>query len=221
MESSWDKLVPRTSYHFDPFKIDPAYDAMRYAGRFTGDWSEELAQTITSSEEITWRNRNPKDGTSKDIESEEYDLVRSGADADLVLTNLEYDLLPVFQRMTDALGLTSVDKKELQTRVHIQQPGQVWNLHIDKLEKFNKTDPHSVYRFMVMLNDWEPGHFIQYGNFVHTGYRAGEIYSFDWYNVPHCTANAGLGPRCTLLVTGVATEQTHRLFSTYNNIVNV
>ena len=71
MESSWDKLVPRTSYHFDPFKIDPAYDAMRYAGRFTGDWSDELAQTITSSEEITWRNRNPKDGTSKDIESEE------------------------------------------------------------------------------------------------------------------------------------------------------
>ena len=194
---------------------------MRYAGRFTGDWSEELAQTIKSSEEITWRNRNPKDGTSKDIESEEYDLVRSGADADLVLTNLEYDLLPVFQRMTDALGLVSVDKKELQTRVHIQQPGQVWNLHIDKLEKFNKTDPHSVYRFMVMLNDWEPGHFIQYGNFVHTGYRAGEIYSFDWYNVPHCTANAGLGPRCTLLVTGVATGQTHRLFSTYNNKINV
>ena len=221
MESSWDKLVPRTSYHFNPFKIDPAYDTMRYAGRFIGDWSEQLAQTITSSEEITWRNRNPKDGTSKDIESEEYDLVRSGADADLVLTNLEYDLLPVFQRMTDALGLVSVDKKELQTRVHIQQPGQVWNLHIDKLEKFNKTDPHSVYRFMVMLNDWEPGHFIQYGNFVHTGYRAGEIYSFDWYNVPHCTANAGLGPRCTLLVTGVATEQTHRLFSTYNNKISV
>ena len=221
MESSWDKLVPRTSYHFNPFKIDPAYDTMRYAGCFTGDWSEELAQTIKSSEEITWRNRNPKDGTSKDIESEEYDLVRSGADADLVLTNLEYDLLPVFQRMTDALELTSVDKKELQTRVHIQQPGQVWNLHIDKLEKFNKTDPHSVYRFMVMLNDWEPGHFIQYGNFVHTGYRAGEIYSFDWYNVPHCTANAGLGPRCTLLVTGVATDKTLKLFSTYNNKINV
>jgi len=194
---------------------------MRYAGRFTGDWSGELAQTITSSEEITWRNRNPKDGTSKDIESEEYDLVRSGADADLVLTNLEYDLLPVFQRMTDALGLVSVDKKEIQTRVHIQQPGQLWNVHIDKLEKFNKADPHSVYRFMVMLNDWEPGHFIQYGNFVHTGYRAGEIYSFDWYNVPHCTANAGLGPRCTLLVTGVATDKTLKLFSTYNNKINV
>ena len=56
---------------------------------------------------------------------------------------------------------------------------------------------------------------------MHTGYRAGEIYSFDWYNVPHCTANAGLGPRCTLLVTGVATDKTLKLFSTYNNQIVV
>ena len=34
--------------------------------------------------------------------------------------------------------------------------GQVWNMHIDKLEKWNTDDPHSVYRFMVMLNDYEP-----------------------------------------------------------------
>lgn len=219
MESNWDRLKIRTSYHFDPFKNDPAYDAMRYVGRFEGDWSDELAQTIASSKEITWRNRNPVDGTSPDIELEEYDLVRSGANTDLKLTNLEYELLPVFQRMTAALCLKSNTEKPIQSRVHVQHPGQVWNLHIDKLEKWNKEDPHSVYRFMVMLNDWEPGHFIQYGNFVHTGYRAGEIYSFDWYNTPHCTANAGHGPRCTLLVTGIATESTLRLFSTYNNVL--
>ena len=69
---------------------------------------------------------------------------------------------------------------------------------------------------MVMLNDWEPGHFIQYGNFVHTQYCAGEIYSFDWFNSPHCTANAGRGPRSTLLVTGVATPEMHMLFSHYD-----
>ena len=106
MESNWDKLKPRTEYHFDPFKTDPAYDSMRYVGRFIGDWSQELDATIESSKAITWRNRNPKDGTSKDIDAEEYDLVRAGADADLVLTNLEYELLPVFQKMTDALHLT-------------------------------------------------------------------------------------------------------------------
>ena len=58
--------------------------------------------------------------------------------------------------------------------------------------------------------------------FIHTGYRAGEIYSFDWYNVPLlCTANAGHSPRCTLLVTGVATEKTLKLFSTYDNKINI
>lgn len=221
MQSNWDKTKPRTNYHFDPFKHDPAYDTMRYIGKFVGDWSNELTQTIANSKEITWRTRNPIDGTSKDIESEEYDLVRSGAGVDLKLTNLEYELLPVFKRMTDALKLLPGDTRQIQSRVHVQFPGQVWNLHIDKLEKWHKDEPHRVYRFMVMLNDWEPGHFIQYGNFIHTGYRAGEIYSFDWYNTPHCTANAGHGPRCTLLVTGVASDETLRLFSAYDNKILV
>ena len=194
---------------------------MRYIGKFVGDWEQELQQTIDNSSAITWRTRNPIDGTSKDIEAEELDLERTGAGKHLVVTNLEYELLPVFQRMTDALCLSSGDKKQVQSRAHIQFPGQVWNLHIDKLEKWQKDDPHSVYRFMIMLNDWEPGHFIQYGNFVHTHYRAGEIYSFDWYNTPHCTANAGRSPRCTLLVTGVATEATHKLFSTYDNKIDI
>lgn len=221
MESNWDKTKPRTNYHFDAFKNDPAYDGMKYIGRLVGDWKNELQQTIDNSKEITWRNRNPIDGTSKEIDAEEYDLERSGASPDLILTNLEYELLPVFQKMTDALHLLPGDKTQIQSRVHVQFPGQVWNLHIDKLEKWHKEDPHKVYRFMVMLNDYEPGHFIQYGNFVHTGYRAGEIYSFDWYNVPHCTANAGHSPRCTLLVTGVSTEETHKLFSKYDNKIEI
>jgi len=221
MESNWEKLKPRTSYHFDPYKNDPAYDAMRYVGRFVGDWTNELQQTIDSSKEITWRTRNPVDGTSKDIDLEEYDLKVAGADPNLVLTNLEYELLPVFQRMTDALHLKTETEKPIQSRVHVQFPGQVWNIHIDKLEKWNENDPHSVYRFIVMLTDWQPGHFLQYGNFVHTGYKAGEIYGFDWYNVPHCTANAGMTPRCTLLVTGIASDKTKSLFSNYNLQIEV
>lgn len=221
MESNWDKTAPRTNYHFDAFKNDPAYDSMRYIGKFVGDWQKELQETIENSRTVTWRTRNRIDGTSKDIEAEEYDLERSGAGKDLKVTNLEYELFPVFQRMTDALHLLPGDRKQIQSRVHVQMPGQVWNLHIDKLEKWHKEEPHKVYRFIVMLNDWEPGHFLQYGNFVHTHYRAGEVYSFDWYNTPHCTANAGHNPRCTLLVTGVATEDTLRLFSTYDNKMEV
>ena len=221
MESSWDKTAPRTNYHFDPFKYDPAYDNMKYIGKFVGDWEQELQQTIDNSNAITWRTRNPIDGTSKDIEAEELDLERTGAGKDLVVTNLDYELEPVFQRMTDALHLVPGEKQNVQSRVHVQFPGQVWNLHIDKLEKYYPEDPSKVFRFMVMLKDWEPGHFLQYGNFVHTGYRAGEIYSFDWYNTPHCTANAGRTPRVSMLITGVATEETMKLFSTFDNKIQV
>jgi hypothetical protein len=221
MESNWDKTVPRTNYHFDPFKVDPAYDNMKYIGKFVGDWEQELQRTIDNSNAITWRTRNPIDGTSKDIEAEELDLERTGAGKDLIVTNLDYELEPVFQRMTDALHLLPGKKGKIQSRVHVQFPGQVWNMHIDKLEKYYPEDHSQVFRFMIMLKDWEPGHFLQYGNFVHTGYRAGEIYSFDWYNTPHCTANAGRTPRVSMLVTGVASEQTIRLFSTYDNKIEI
>jgi hypothetical protein len=39
-------------------------------------------------------------------------------------------------------------------------------------------------------------------------WAAGEVTTFDWLNVPHCTANAGLSPRVTLQITGIRTEQT-------------
>ena len=218
MKSNWEKTAPRNNYHYDSFRNDPAYDAMRYIGKFTGDWTTALERTIEKSNELTWRTRNPIDNPngSEDIEAEELDLINTGASPDLVLTNLDYAIEPIFQRMTDALHLLPGDDRDVQRRVHVQMPGQVWNLHVDKLEKWNKAEPTSVYRFMVMLNDWEPGHFIQYGNFVHTQYRAGEIYSFDWFNSPHCTANAGRVPRSTLLVTGVATPEMHMLFSHYD-----
>jgi hypothetical protein len=53
-----------------------------------------------------------------------------------------------------------------------------------------------------MLQDWEPGHFFMYGNAMFSHWRAGEIVTFDWPNMPHCTANASLAPRALLVVTG-------------------
>ena len=93
-------------------------------------------------------------------------------------------------------------------RLHVQHPGQVWNLHLDKLEKWNPTDPAKVMRVMIALNDWEPGHFFSYGNYVHTGWHAGDVTTFDWQNLPHSTANAGHAPRITLQMTGVITDKT-------------
>lgn len=211
--SNLDNLKERSEYHFDPFDNNPAHDTIRYVGRFNGDWSKELQETIESSTEVTWRTRNPNSNRSEqEFESEEYDIKRAGGDPNHPIGNMNYDLLPVFQKMADALYLVD-GERPIQSRVHTQTQGQVWSLHIDKLNKYAPKDPDSVFRFFIMLNDWEPGHFIQFGNYMHTGYKAGEIYTFDWYNVPHCTANAGLSPRSNLLVTGIATEKTYKLLA--------
>jgi hypothetical protein len=61
---------------------------------------------------------------------------------------------------------------------------------------------------MIALTDYEPGHFFSYGNYIHAGWRAGDVTTFDWQNIPHSTANAGHAPRITLQMTGVVTDKT-------------
>jgi len=49
-------------------------------------------------------------------------------------------------------------------------------------------------------------------------WRAGDIHTFDWQNLPHATANASLTPRPMLVVTGVKTEKTRQLLTKDINI---
>jgi hypothetical protein len=95
----------------------------------------------------------------------------------------------------------------------VQHPGQVWNLHLDKLEKWMPEDPSQVVRYFVQLTDWQQGHFWSYGNYQWSGWRAGDVSTFDWINVPHATANAGHVPRATLQITGVFTDKTKDFLS--------
>jgi hypothetical protein len=41
----------------------------------------------------------------------------------------------------------------------------------------------------------------------------GDVTTFDWKNVPHCTANAGHVPRATLQITGIKTDKTLRFLA--------
>jgi hypothetical protein len=122
---------------------------------------------------------------------------------DYVVSNLNYAVAPVFQQLADQFAL-----EDSMCRIHVQYPGQVWNLHLDKLEKWMPTDPDRVVRCFVQLTDWQQGHFWNYGNYAWQGWSAGCVTTFDWKNVPHCTANAGHSPRATLQITGIKTSKT-------------
>lgn len=207
MKSNWEITRARSQYHFDTQRQDPRWDTVIPVGRIQPCWQQELQQAIDQSHSVTWRTRgrdnDPLKRAAEEYDQEDYDLEQQGYGRDHVITNLNYDLDPVFQRIADQFGL-----EKCMARIHVQHPGQTWNLHIDKLEKWMPQDPSQVVRYFVQLTDWQPGHFWSFGNYSWTGWQAGDVVTFDWFNVPHSTANAGHTPRVTLQLTGIKTQNT-------------
>ena len=138
-----------------------------------------------------------------DLELEEYDLTRSGMDPKMTITHLNWEIPASLKEITRLFGLA-----DCMERIHVQQPGEVWNLHIDKLQKWAPDDPSKVMRIFVQLTDWQPGQFWEYGNYHWNQWSAGDVSTFDWPNMPHSTANAGHHPRVTYQLTGVRTAKT-------------
>ena len=138
-----------------------------------------------------------------DLAEEEYDLERVGVDPKMIITHLNWNLPASLQAVSDAFGLA-----DCMNRIHVQMPGEVWNLHIDKLQKWAPDDPSKVMRIFIQLTDWQPGQFWEYGNYHWNQWSAGDVSTFDWPNMPHSTANAGHHPRVTYQLTGVTTEKT-------------
>lgn len=206
-KSSFDKLREVSKYHFDNDTIDPRWDTVIQLGKLTPDWEDELEQILKDSKPANWETRGFKgEGVfvpKPELEDEEYDLERVGIDPKVTITDLAWKLGPKLQAISDNFGL-----QDCMNRIHVQRPGQLWHLHIDKLYKWFPEKPERVLRVFIALNDWQPGQFWEYGNFVHRNWKAGDVTTFDWQNVPHSTANAGFHPRATLQITGVMTDKT-------------
>ena len=205
MTSAWDTTKKRSRYHFDHKHFDPEQDRVIQLGFITPGWHKELASIVENSKSATWRTRGAagKSRPEAELAAEDYDLEREGYGADYVITNLNWSIPPVLQAIADQFALD-----DAMVRIHVQQPGQVWNYHLDKLEKWNPENPDTVLRVQVQLTDWMPGQYWNYGNYQHSMWRAGDVTTFDWQNIPHATANASHGPRVTLQVTGVRTAAT-------------
>ena len=206
-QSSWDKLKKASTYHFDNTIVDKKRDVLQELGHIEGDFTKEVKKIVADSKPANWETRGFKgEGVfvpKPELEDEEYDLSRVGIDPKVVITNLAWKLPKKLQAISDAFGL-----EDNMARIHVQQPGQLWHLHIDKLYKWFPEHPERVGRYFIALTDWEQGQFWSYGNYTHTQWRAGEVHTFNWQNLPHSTANAGFHPRVTLQLTGIITDKT-------------
>lgn len=211
------KLIQRCpytpEYHFDSEIMDARWDTIIPLGNLQFTLAKQEIDTLIGVSEAIACELG-KYGKAEIDTSKSY----ASRDPKYVINNMTYKIPKILQKVGDSFGLESTE-----SRVHVQLPGQVWNLHIDKLQKWVKDKPQDVMRFIIHLSDWEPGHFWNYGNYSHSHWRYGDVHTFDWQQVPHCTANAGLYPRLTLQVTGLATEQTRHWLQTLkmNKQVNI
>jgi hypothetical protein len=87
--------------------------------------------------------------------------------------------------------------------------GNTITMHRDTFFQINKRypeDPRPKVRANIYLQDWEPGHFINYQDAnkqwqTSTHWKAGEGFVWD-SNHLHLSSNAGLTPKYTLQVSG-------------------
>ena len=210
MKSSWETTKPRSKYHFRNDVIDPNFDKVIKLGKFKLDMSNDIEALVDSSRPATWRTRGAvgKSRPEEELAAEDYDLERFGYGKDYQITHLNWDIPEVLQKVSKLFALD-----DCMNRVHVQKPGEVWNLHLDKLEKWNPENPNSIIRIQVALTDWQPGQFWSYGNYQHSMWKVGEVTTFDWQNLPHSTANASHHPRVTFQITGVKTAQTEQFLA--------
>lgn len=220
--------IEKSAYHFDPNRMDPRFDTVMGLGHFEGDWSEDLKSAMDDSKPVTLATRshytsgdsgteikfseyNPKDPRHKEPHyySEKRFFGSKGVDYDnYKIINKTSTLGPMLLKICNAFKFA----EPWSYTCHVQRTGEVFPWHIDVFHYRgifqNHPQPHKLMRVMVMLTDWEPGHFIGYGNYSYTQWKAGDFHTLSHANVPHYTANASYNPRCMLLITGMKTDAT-------------
>ena len=207
MKSNWEISRAQSTYHFNPQQQDRPESVMTYLGHVEPTWTHDLKDIIDNARPATWATRGYKgegiEAPPEELAKEEYDLTANGMPADLPITHLNWRMPESLQRISDAFALDNC-----MNRIHVQRPGEIWNLHIDKLQKWDPDHPEMIMRIMIQLTAWQPGQFWAYGNYHYNQWRAGDVTTFDWANIPHATANAGFHPRVTLQLTGIRTAAT-------------
>lgn len=97
----------------------------------------------------------------------------------------------------------------VRVAVNLFTPGQYIPLHFDRYERYVKlnqiTDPTSITRIMLMLEDSVPGQFLQIENTVHSTWSAGDWFSWK-YITPHAFYNLSKKSRYSLQITGTSND---------------
>lgn len=222
-DSLWEYTRDRSHYHFDKWRQETSGQYFQVLGRLQPTWQQELEEIKRLSVSRTWadfiysaQNRAPVS-----LEKRKHDLEQGGADIDSLELTATFDNFENYPHLQKTIDFFALDKAN--ARCHLQRVGQMFTMHIDpfymnvfpsKSYIDSEGDPDlidQIIRLSVMLEDWEPGQFMIFGNEVYQQWQAGDYWVHDWHNVPHATANASMKVRPVLQITGLRTAVTDEI----------
>lgn len=228
-DSLWQWTKDKSNYHFDKWRQESHGEYFRVLGRLENIWENELGLIIDRSTARTWENITYSGNQNQkpiSTEKRKKDIANGGGILEQIELTNTFDDFSEFPNLTKVINYFGLEK--VQARCHVQRTGQMFTMHIDPLQRLftgdEISDPDLMYdykdritRITVMLQDWEPGQFKQFGNYSFQQWKAGDYYIHDWENVPHATANASEHIRVTLQLTGLVTDSTRKIFgNTYS-----
>jgi len=101
---------------------------------------------------------------------------------------------------------TELGWKDIGLAFYRMSTGTVMPVHQDLYKRYIelidlKGREHTINRALVLLEDWQSGHYLEVDGVPVVDWRAGQV--VQWvYDVPHMAANIGLADRYTLQITG-------------------
>lgn len=228
------KLSPfKQPWHFDKFRKDEEGEYVKTVGRFEGDWSDEVELLRTEFADkfysLRYNTQQYEHATNKpsnvdgNYHAEEDKANPDGDPGVQIFKHWKFegfeDRLPKIQAMTNFLQFNL--EKPFTKKLDDQFPNDQLMWHIDNLPgipskervfspDFKYQEPDKL-RFLIMLEDWEPGQIAQFGNVTYTQWRAGTFWTWDWSTLPHITWNGSWKKRMALQLTGSGSEETWRI----------
>ena len=175
-------------YHYDNTVQDQCGETFRVFGKIIGDWSIDLHVANQRATREVWIDREE----SPDI---------------VYVANLDDDT-PDLNRIVDVFEFDRL----LNARVDVQKPGACVTRHVDDFTTMTRSG-EKIVRIMIMLEEWQPGQILMFGNNVFSSWQKGQVLYSDFEKIPHATSNASWVSRSILVLTGAVSENTLRMLA--------
>jgi hypothetical protein len=100
-----------------------------------------------------------------------------------------------------------IDHTYCVIKCQVQRPGYISPLHIDSRktihatdgEKFSISDPPDHSRWIIFMEDWQPGQVFEIGH-QYIKWKKGDVFFWSIRDVPHALANIGYWDRFLILI---------------------